>query len=186
MVAIASQEMKGNYLKRCSHVMFNFRNVPYTIAWRLQFYANHSIITGEFKKDYVSFEDGKVARLNTLCCAYQLADVLSLNLEECVLTADRLKFRGQKYCQGNVLVVNASELLPKFGILCFAVQNRKNGMVLLVLNLLETVKFSEHFWSFVVLKTSEFCVVTLQSLADYHPLDLYDAIYPGDYFVNPR
>ncbi len=75
---VASQEMKGNFLKRSAHVMCNFKNVPHTLAWRMQFYANNCLLAGKFDKDAVGFNRQTDVNLCTLPCLNQISQMLDV------------------------------------------------------------------------------------------------------------
>lgn len=76
---VANQEMKSNFMKRFSHIMCNFKNVPKTQAFRHQYFFCHNIKSGIFIKDVVELYDSLTLPVEQLPFSQQLLAFSDLN-----------------------------------------------------------------------------------------------------------
>ncbi len=152
----------------------------------MQLYANNCLLAGKFDKDAVDFNIQTDVNLHKLPCLNQISQMLDVSGAGVnLVSSNDVTFRGQNYKHGSVLVLNYCEV-PTFGVLYFAVRKNRNGLCLFLVELLKTECFSKHYHSFIVTKTGVFQVIGCDSLNDYHPLAIYDAMKSDQYFVCPR
>ena len=92
-----------------------------------------------------------------------------------------IQIQGTKYVEGCVVVLDSSEILPKFGII-ISVLLIKPDEPCLVCELLKTQEFSTHFHSYVVPRDKPIPIVFCKpdELSDHHSLGLYSLRFNHD------
>ena len=184
---VAPQEMKGNFFKRSAHIVCNFKNICYTLAWRHQFFTSNMFLSRNLFNNAVEVYNGSQVTVNTLGLSEKLQKLLSVSSAEKICTASRLKIDGQLYREGMCIVLDENNLTPTFGRFYFAVsKNFQSEPVYFVYAICNTLCFEEHLFSFRIERTQNFDVVLFGDLKDYHPLDMYSSFTTGEFLISMR
>lgn len=186
---VSSEEMKGNHSKRTAHIMCNFRNPSYSLAFKHQIHAFLSLSSHRLLNESVEVLTVSDQSVASLPCWHNILSILGVSAEQCSLIS-HLVVSGQTYCEGDIIVRSISDDgTVEFGRLIGAVMRAPSDTtsLLLVFEALETIDFTVHRHCYIVsFANGQQNVVKFSDLVDYHPLDCYSSRDVGKYFVCPR
>lgn len=169
---VARQEMKGNFFKRSAHIMCNFMNVPYTLAWRHQFFAYLSLNNGSNIKDDVVITSGSTVA--TSAVPWPLPK--SFEHAGDVIVSSKVTISGTIYSKGHMILVDVFEGEPIFGRLHAVVvpsMDTPAANLIFIFDEYETLRFESHYGCHIVKAKPSLGSVFFSDLADFHPLDSY-------------
>lgn len=167
-------EMKHGFLKRCAHIVCNFKNIAKSLAFSHQFYSAYVSITS--LRGNASAAQPGAGNLRPIGSIPHLADLSlpqSLKDSPTVFAADKLNFRGISYHIGDFMAtsIDADSGDPSF-IQITAIINC-NGEWNFVGRKCETIDFLSHFHCYYVKLLKEYDIFAVGSIGFYHPLDCY-------------
>ena len=188
---LAAEEMKGNFFKRTSGIMCNFRNVTFSLAKKHQIFAYANILSGKILKERLEIHHTTTISLDTVPCSNEIMSSLGINPLSGgdIQLLTKFVVQGQNYKAGNIIVVHKTEIgTPVFGSLIGAVSRDHTPKTTeFLVKLLNTIGFDHHFYSYDVEKCDTHILIPFNSLLDYHPLDIYSKrLSDQGYYVCPR
>lgn len=185
---VSCQEMKLNFFRRLSHGICCFKNLPMSLAFRHQFGLQTKIMSGKVFKNNVSVLSGYECSAGELYCVDECLGFLQVTEDNLVYVMTKFLVCGQLYVKGQVLPLFMNDIgMPIFGQLVYGIQSiTADHDVSVIVQLLAPINFDTHFWCFLVNVTTEYKLIRLKSLLDYHPLDLYPSGIPNQRYVSHR
>ena len=173
-------EAKHRFGKELSSSVRNFKNICKTIANRTQLSLAASLMSNNI---YVLLETLRYCISEKLCniddeVSYAVSISLKLEMQDEIFVANSLSFGHYKIKPGCFLIISLDSGLPQFGKLLKIISVSKK--IYFVFKLLLTLHFDDHFYSFVVSKTSTVEVVLSRNLKDYHPLAKHSVIFENE------
>lgn len=173
---VACEEIKGNFCKRISSMMCNYRNVPYSLANRHQFLAYMNLSGHRLLNVSINV----VKTVEVLLSSFRLSDVLlsQIDCDNDITLALKYGVCGQEYFEGQILPLHFDEFGDiVFGRLVGAIVSGykfNHTSLILLIQRCETVRFNEHLHCYELrLLNDEYCSTRQDELLDYHPLDRY-------------
>jgi hypothetical protein len=176
-IMVSSEEMKGNFFKRQSHIMCNFRNVPLSLAQKHQMFAYMSTQSYRVANTAVEILKTLEMPLESLLCSQILVSDFNICDKECVI-APSFIVCGQSYTADNMLPLKFDEYgNVVFGRLLGAIisgYEYDHSSIVLLFDQCTTVEYVAHLHCYTVLmRDTVHCAVRIADLLDYHPLDRY-------------
>lgn len=175
-------EAKHQYFKDISRKVHNWKRISHTLAMRHQFCQCFYFISGEEKSMPVTSGCQSVLYEHLPCCVKEFISKHGLECNNC-FNVNCVTMDGRSCRVGCSLVLNVpDDSLPEFVNVCglFYV----NKVLLIVLELLETVCFDEHFHVFVVSTTDKYRILT--SFSEFVMEPLYIRKHMGRSIISTR
>ncbi|XP_047140189.1 uncharacterized protein LOC124805826 isoform X1 [Hydra vulgaris] len=169
-------ELKNSFFKRSAHIVCNFTNICYTLAYRHQYNSLLAKLTKQHSRGIplVSKSNRVCVHLlpfeNVLCFKYNLKS------DDHVFVSYKIHIGSINIRKDHYLVMSINkDGLPIFGKV-EAFVNVENSLIwLVVVSLMETVGFVDHLFSYEVKCYSDehFEILSFDTLLDQHPLSGY-------------
>jgi len=167
-------ELKNSFFKRCAHIVSNFTNICYTLAYRHQQYALHSQLTNNHIRSVMMVSRHQYEHVDRLAYYERLQQKFVLESSDEVAVCRKLCLSTVQYKCGHYLLlsVNTETGEPTFGRILEFVSPVGDDMWYAVVEGVQTGGFVRHLHAYEVslTKPSVFAVCLLQELVDYHPL----------------
>ncbi|KAL6469077.1 hypothetical protein MHYP_G00226010 [Metynnis hypsauchen] len=174
-------EAKHNFFKRQQKC---FKNITLRLARKHQHHMSYN--WEYFSQNKMIFGPGKEISLSDFTAGKEIALKLNVLLNTRVLSVKWVKHHGDEYRPDLVVCTDVVQEMPVFKkIDCIIV---KDQQVFLVVAVLETLCFNEHFHAFqVAFLKKEFSVIDVKELVYHRPFDLQMTYKMDDYsqFVVP-
>lgn len=184
-------EAKHNPLKRQAHVVFNFKNVSKTLAYKNQVQQMHRWRFGQPLGNKMCVPNAFPVILRSLPKGEQLIDNLRLMLDcdfsESMCVSHSVSMWGQTYRTGTVVVTEMKYDDPVVGEIVHLFPQVDKGTLLAFVNVVHVDFFDDHFHAFSVEKSEEFKVVRIpHDLLEFRPLDFQKPFKGNKVYVSPR
>lgn len=175
-------EAKHQYFKDILRKVHNWKRVSHTLAMRHQFCQCFYFISGDDKSMPVTSGCRSVLYEHLPCCVKEFISQHDLQCTNS-FSANCVTVYGRSYRVGCSLVLNVpDDSLPEFVHVCGLFYVDK--VLLIMLELLETVRFDEHFHVFVVSTTDKYKVIT--SFSEFATEPLYIHKHMGRRVISAR
>jgi len=167
-------ELKNSFFKRCAHVVCNFTNICYTLAYRHQQYALYSQLSNNHIRTAVTVGKHSYETVYSLPYCSCLLDRFGLQEADEVAICYKLCVASVEYKQGHCLLLQFSTETgePVFGKIVSFVSLAGDDRWHFVLEKVQTVDFVCHFHAHevVFVTPANYYLYALQDVADFHPL----------------
>lgn len=155
--------------KRYAVVARSRKNPTYTLAMRHQLtlakrFSDNTPLTNQFSCKYI--KNIKISLLDNFESFKRFSPVDENQIVKLISWAD---YDGTLYRPGMIVVLDTTDKLPKFGEIIFIIEH--HGVVLFIVNELETLEFNDHVQAYVIEKTKVFKFVQHKYLGDYMVFD---------------
>lgn len=161
-------ERLNGAIKKPSHVMNNFRNPQYTLAYRRQCVALNNCLEGRNNREYV-FWPNKMRIIHP--SQLNLSDGCDVVLDEYLQVCYEVHVNGTDYRKGNFVRLPSDNADVLFGqIQCIICADEEP---LLSLGIFVSKEFNTHYFAHIIQPKipSETKVYLIKNLKDFHPLD---------------
>ncbi|XP_065672128.1 uncharacterized protein LOC124805826 isoform X2 [Hydra vulgaris] len=168
-------ELKNSFFKRSAHIVFNFTNICYTLAYRHQYNSLLSKLTKQHNKGIPLVSKSKRICVNLLPFENVLCFKYNLQSDDYVFVSYKIHICSINIRKYHYLVISINKGLPIFGKV-EAFVNVENSLIwLVVVSLIDTVGFVDHIFSYEVKSYSDelFEILSFNTLLDEHPLPGY-------------
>jgi hypothetical protein len=183
-------ELKNSFFKRCAHIVCNFRNICYTLAYRHQQQALYSQLSNSHIRNVVVVGKHSFASIESLPYCTALCDRLNVKKDEEIALSNKLNVASVCYKVGHIVVLGIDTLTgcPEFGKIVIFVccekddqsnqEKDKKDEWHFVVEKVKTDNWTLHLHSYEVLfvQPPEFGVFRQIELAAYHPLYCYSLL----------
>jgi hypothetical protein len=176
-------ELKNSFFKRCAHVVCNFTNICYTLANRHQQFALFSQLSNNHIRVGATVGKHKydsLAKLDYHDCVQQR---FAVDTTEELAVCNKIRYGTVEYKQGHFLLLSVSSATgqPELGRICSVVSLSGDDRWYFVVSHVHTVDFVRQFHAYEIEFTEPptFAVLSLEELADHHPLHCQTFVVGG-------
>lgn len=167
-------ELKNSFFKRCAHIVSNFTNICYTLAYRHQQYALYSQLTNNHIRSVMTVGRHNYELVDRLAYRECLQQQFAVESSDEIAVCRKLCVSTVQYKHGHYLLlsIDTDTGEPNFGRILEFVSLIGDDTWYVVVEGVQTAGFVRHLHAYEVSLTKPpvFAVCLLQALADYHPL----------------
>ena len=176
-------ELKNSFFKRSAHVVCNFTNICYTLAYRHQQRALFALLSGAHCHSSPVVTQQKTTVVSSLAFGSLLCDILGVVQTEQVSVAVKLCVASMEYRQGTCIVIDAMTETGNlvFGKIVNFVACSHSDDWYIVVETLKTVEFSAHFHAYCVcdMQPVLYRILAVDEMLDHHPVYCHSIMMNG-------
>lgn len=165
-------ELKNSFFKRCSHIVCNFKDICFTLAYRHQQYALQSRISNVNVRNFVIVARHHVVPVCSLPYSETLCQFFGIDSTDDIAVTYKIARASVDCRAGQHFVVDEFEGDLVFGRAESFVSIQGDSIWHIVFSSLQTIAFDDHYHGFNVMicEPPTYRVMKLEELLDYHPV----------------